>query len=167
MTDSVVPAPCAGGAPNLPGQPGFVERRQRPTPMVSRFTFLGGRRREYAGEEGYVDVYSHRSAVLVLLFFGLTVFDAMATVYYIDHVQGSEWNPIADWLLQQGRLVFVLGKGIPTALLLLFVMIHKNFRYGRLALLIGFGFYLLLGIYHLVLQAMTLAFDAGYFLGLA
>jgi hypothetical protein len=158
-------APRAGLGPNLPGNPVFVERRKRPTPMLSRFTFHGGRRRAHPGEEGYVDLYSRRASVLVLLFFALTVFDAMATVFYIDHIQGSEWNPIADWLLRQGRMVFVLGKGIPTAILLLFVMIHKNFRYGRLALLIGFGFYLLLGIYHLVLQAMSLAIDAGFYLG--
>jgi len=165
LTDPVVPVSAGHAAPTLPGQPGFVERRSRPTPMVSRYTFLGGRRREHPGEEGYVDLYSRRSAALVLLFFGLTVFDAIATVYYIDHVHGSEWNPIADWLLQQGRIVFVLGKGIPTALLLLFVMLHKNFRYGRLALLIGFGFYLLLGLYHLVLQVIALAIDAGYHFG--
>jgi len=124
--------------------------------MVSRYTFLGGRRGG-AVEEGYVDVYSPRAAALVLLFFGLTVFDAIATVYYIDHVHGSEWNPIADWLLRQGRIFFVLGKGVPTGLLLLFVMVHKNYRYGRVALTIGFAFYLLLGIYHVVLQVMAVA----------
>lgn len=163
MTDSA--SPNRSGAPNVPGTPGFVERRQRATPMVSRHTFVGGRRRETAGGEGYVDVYSKRSAVLVLLFFGLTVFDAIATVYYIDHVRGSEWNPIADWLLRQGRLWFMLGKGLPTALLLLFVMIHKNFRYGRIALLLGFSFYLLLGMYHVVLQSLALAIDFGISLG--
>lgn len=132
--------------------------------MFSRHTLFGGRRR--GGEqEGYVDLYSPRSAALVLLFFGLTVFDAIATVYYIDHVHGSEWNPIADWLLRQGRIFFVLGKGVPTAVLLLFVTIHKNFRYGRTALLLGFSFYLLLGIYHVFLQAMALAIDAGFVLG--
>ena len=127
--------------------------------MVSRYTFLGGRRRG-AVEEGYVDVYSPRAATLVLLFFGLTVFDAIATVYYIDHVHGSEWNPIADWLLQQGRILFVLGKGVPTGLLLLFVMVHKNYRYGRVALTLGFAFYLLLGIYHVVLQLLAVV-DGG------
>lgn len=156
---------AAGATANTPGGPEFVERRQRPTPMLSRHTFFGGRRRGASDFEGYIDLYSRRSAALVLLFFGLTVFDAIATVYYIDHVHGSEWNPIADFLLRQGRIVFVLGKGLPTALMLLFVMVHKNFRYGRVALLLGFGFYLLLGIYHVVLQSLALAIDAGCFVG--
>ncbi len=147
-----------------------MERRRRPTPMVSRFSFFGGRRGSHLAnrpDESYVDVYDLRSAILVLVFFGLTVFDAIATVYYIDHVHGSEWNPIADWLLQQGRIIFVLGKGVPTALLLLFVMIHKNYRYGRVALTIGFGFYFLLSVYHVVLQVYALALEAGHFHPLA
>lgn len=154
-------APAAG---NVPGSPGFVERRRRPTPMLSRYTFVGGRRGgdgDPVPDESYVDQYDRRLALLVLAFFGLTVFDAIATVYYIDHIHGSEWNPIADWLLQQGRTVFVLGKGVPTALLLLFVMIHKNFRYGRVALTIGFGFYFALGIYHVLLQGHALAGELG------
>ena len=149
--------------PNLPGTPGFVERRKRRTPMVSRYTFFGGRRRDFLSEDdardAYVDVYDRRLAMLVLVFFALTMFDAIATVYYIDHAHGSEANPIADWMLRQGRPYFVLAKGLPTALLLLFVMIHKNFRYGRLALALGFGFYFLLGIYHVTLQVLACLLD--------
>ena len=143
--------------------PGFVERRQRPTPMVSRFTFFGGKRKQSRSPEEshdtYVDVYDSRLVVLVLVFFALTIFDAIATVYYIDHARGTEANPIADWMLRQGRPFFVMAKGVPTALLLLFVMIHKNFRYGRLALAIGFGFYFLLGIYHVTLQVLACLLD--------
>jgi hypothetical protein len=158
---STTPNPAAS---NLPGTPGFVERRRRPTPMVSKYTFFGGRRREFRSEEesrdAYVDVYDRRLAALVLVFFALTMFDAVATVYYIDHAHGSEANPIADWMLRQGRPYFVLAKGLPTALLLLFVMIHKNFRYGRLALAVGFGFYFLLGIYHVTLQVLACFLDS-------
>lgn len=142
--------------------PGFVDRRRRPTPMLSRYSFFGGRRRSFQStidaEDSYVDVYNSRLVTLVLVFFALTVFDAIATVYYIDHVHGSEWNPIADWMLKRGRLFFVLAKGIPTGLMLLFVMIHKNFRYGRIALAIGFAFYFLLGIYHVFLQTASWIF---------
>jgi hypothetical protein len=124
--------------------------------MLSRYTLRGGRRRAFArhgeAEDRYVDLYEAPTAILLLVFFGLTMFDALATVYYIDHVHGTEFNPIAQWMLDRGRLYFVLAKGIPTMLLLLFVMIHKNFRYGRIALGIGFLFYLLLAWYHLFLQ---------------
>jgi hypothetical protein len=92
----------------------------------------------------------------VLVFFALTVFDAVATVYYIDHVNGSEFNPIAQWMLDRGRVFFVFAKGVPTMLMLLFVMVHKNFRYGRAALAAGFTFYLALACYHLFLQVHAL-----------
>ena len=138
--------------------------------MVSRFTFFGGKRKQARSPEEtrdtYVDVYDSRLVVLVLVFFGLTVFDAIATVYYIDHARGTEANPIADWMLRQGRPFFVVAKGVPTLLLLLFVMIHKNFRYGRLALAIGFGFYFLLGIYHVALQVLAVLAENGMLLTL-
>lgn len=149
--------------------PGFVDRRRRPTPMVSRYTFFGGRRRTFPSsndaEDSYVDLYGSRLVTLVLVFFALTIFDAIATVYYIDHVHGTEWNPIADWMLRRGRVFFVLAKGIPTGLMLLFVMIHKNFRYGRIALAIGFAFYFLLGLYHVFLQTTAWFFAKGGALG--
>jgi len=160
--------PDANDAANVPGTPGFVERRRRPTPMLSRYSFVGGRRRQFLSSEdsqdAYVDVYDRKLATLVLVFFALTIFDAVATVYYVDHAKGSEANPIAEWMLRKGRPWFVLAKGIPTALLILFVMIHKNFRYGRLALAIGFGFYFLLGIYHVTLQVMACLIESGVLL---
>jgi len=123
--------------------------------MLSRYTFFGGRRASSAGEGSYVDRYSSLAAGLVLVFFGLTVFDTVATVYYIDCVHGTEFNPIAQWMLDRGRLFFVFAKGAPTLLLLLFVIMHRHFRYGRLALSLGFGFYFLLAIYHLALQVQA------------
>lgn len=167
MPDALPPTPspqdAAAGAP-------AVDRRKRPTPMLSRYSFVGGRRRDFRssveGQDSYVDVYDQPLASLVLVFFALTMFDAIATVYYIDHAHGSEWNPLAAWMLEQGRLFFVLAKGVPTAVLLLFVMIHKNFRYGRIALTIGFGFYFLLGIYHVTLQLLACLFESGALLAL-
>ncbi len=135
--------------------------------MLSRYSFVGGRRAAFpsaaASADAYVDAYDRRLAALVVVFFALTIFDAVATVYYIDHAHGSEWNPLADWMLRQGRPFFVLAKGVPTALLLLFVMIHKNFRYGRMALAVGFGFYFLLAIYHVVLQVAACVIESGLF----
>ena len=120
--------------------------------MLSRYTFFGGRRRSGGA---YVDIYPLRTAIVILVFFALTVFDAVATVYYIDHVRGTEANPIAQWMLDRGRMFFVFAKGVPTMLLLLFVLLHKNFRYGRAALAVGFSFYFLLTGYHVLLQILA------------
>ncbi len=161
----VVPASENGNPIPAGGRP-RNERRKSPTPMLSRFSLLGGQRADVpAGQKegAYVDRYDLRLVVLILVFFTLTVFDAVATVYYIDHVKGTEANPIACWMLEQGRVFFVFAKGVPTALLLLFVMVHKNFRYGRIALIIGFAFYLALAFYHVLLQwkAFQLATSGG------
>lgn len=127
--------------------------------MLSRYTFFGGRRRggrrEGETENSYVDVYSPRLVALLLVFFGLTVLDSVATLVYLGK-GGQELNPVAQWMIDQGAVFFVVAKGVLSGICLLFVMLHKNFRPARKALALGFAFYLLLGLYHLVLQVRAL-----------
>ena len=155
----------ADNSPPESDRPGGVfpkrgpDRRQRPTPMLSRYSFVGGRRqagrRTGETENLYVDVYSPRLVLLLLLFFALTVLDSVSTLVYLGK-GGQELNPIAQWLIDQGGMFFVLAKGIVSGLCLLFVMLHKTFRPARVALAIGFAFYFALAGYHLVLQVMAL-----------
>lgn len=127
--------------------------------MVSRHTFFGGRRvagrRSGETENAYVDVYKPRLVALLLLFFSLTVIDSVSTLIYLGK-GGRELNPLAQWLIDQGGTFFVMAKGIVSGLCLLFVMLHKNFSAARVALAVGFAFYLLLAAYHLVLQIAAL-----------
>jgi hypothetical protein len=140
-------------------RPRGPDRRQRATPMLSRYTFHGGRRkggrRDGEVENIYVDVYSPMLVGLLVVFFALTVIDSVSTLIYLGK-GGQELNPIAQWMIDQGPLFFVLAKGILSGLCLLFVMLHKTFKPARLALGVGFAFYFLLGGYHLVLQIMAL-----------
>ncbi len=146
-------------AANPTARPRGPDRRKRPTPMISRYTFFGGRRvgarRQGETEGSYVDVYSPRLVWLLLFFFALTVIDSVSTLVYLGK-GGRELNPIAQMMIDQGNTFFVLGKGLLSGLCLLFVMLHKNFRPARAALAVGFTFYFLLGVYHLVLQVMAL-----------
>lgn len=127
--------------------------------MVSRYTFFGGRRtsgrRSGETENIYVDVYSVRLVLLLLLFFALTVLDSVSTLVYLGK-GGRELNPIAQWMIDQGGSFFVLAKGVLSGLCLLFVMLHKTFRPARVALAVGFAFYFALAGYHLVLQILAL-----------
>ncbi|MFT7462856.1 MAG: hypothetical protein ACI9EF_001198 [Pseudohongiellaceae bacterium] len=68
---------------------------------------------------------------------------------------GREMNPVAQWMIDQGPTFFVLMKGVLSGACLMFVMLHKNFKAARTALGVGFAFYFLLGVYHLVLQIMA------------
>ena len=140
-------------------RPRGPDRRKRPTPMISKYTFFGGRRksgrRDGETENVYVDVYSPKLVALLLLFFALTVVDSVSTLIYLGK-GGRELNPIAQWMIDQGSVFFVVLKGVLSGVCLLFVMLHKNFRPARTALAVGFTFYLLLGLYHLVLQIQAL-----------
>jgi len=135
------------------------DRRSRPTPGMSRFTFGRGRRfnprrtEEVAG--AYVDLYSGRLVVFLLIFFFLTVLDSVSTLIYLDK-GGREFNPIAQWMIDQGDHFFILLKGSMTAVCILFIMMHKNFKYSRVAICTGFLFYFLLTIYHIILQIKAL-----------
>ncbi len=127
--------------------------------MMSRYTFFGGQRRTgrrvEERENVYVDVYSPALVMLLLIFFALTVVDSVSTLVYLGK-GGRELNPIAQWMIDQGSTFFVLLKGILSGVCLVFVMLHKNFRPARMALGVGFAFYTLLGLYHLVLQIRAL-----------
>jgi hypothetical protein len=92
---------------------------------------------------------------LLLLFFALTVLDSVSTLVYLGK-GGHELNPVAQWMINQGPMFFVVTKGVVSGLCLLFVMLHKTFRPARVALAIGFAFYFALGSYHLVLQVLAL-----------
>jgi Domain of unknown function (DUF5658) len=157
--ESLDSPPSPSERPGSVFPPRGPDRRQRQTPMLSRYSFFRGRRaagrRTGEIENVYVDVYSPRLVLLLLLFFALTVLDSVSTLIYLGK-GGQELNPIAQWLIDQGSLFFVLTKGIVSGLCLLFVMLHKTFRPARVALGIGFAFYFALAAYHLVLQVMAL-----------
>ena len=134
------------------------DRRKRPTPPLSRYTFFGGRRfahrREGEREGAYVDLYSQRLVLFLLFFFVLTVIDSVSTLIYLDK-GGRELNPLAQWMIDRGDTFFILCKGGLTAICLIFVMIHKNFKYSRIAIFVGFSFYFVLALYHMMLQLKT------------
>ena len=144
------PTPGSSGASEERRVPG-IDRRRRPTPFLSHYALWGGRRhrarRSREGEAAYVDLYEPRLVLFLLVFFVLTVIDSVSTVAFIQ-MGGRELNPVARWMLDHGPRFFVVMKGVLTALLILFAMMHKNFRHSRYALAVAFGFYFLLAMYH-------------------
>lgn len=150
-----------GSETSAPGDAGsepqrkVEDRRRQATPMLSKHSLFGGRRRaprrNHEHEGSFIDVYSPRLVMLITFFFFLTVLDSVSTVIYLRK-GGTELNPVAQWMLDQGEIEFILIKGTLTAMCALFVLLHKNFRYAKGAIGIGFGFYFALAIYHIVLQ---------------
>jgi len=125
------------GMPNSPaGEPRrlLADRRRRPTPMFSRYTFSGGRRRASRRAEDSRAIYVDRlgqgiSLALVGIFF-FHCLDAMFTLAHLAR-GGRELNPLMDALIQVGPSVFVSAKLAIAGIGLLFLGIHKNFPLVR------------------------------------
>jgi hypothetical protein len=130
------------------------DRRRTPTPRFSLYALFGGRRtqvrREGEREGTFVDRY-RRGVVLLIAWTALM--NAGDSTFTLIHLQsgGIELNPVAEFLLQTGRVGFVLTKAFFITLALLVLVLHKNFVLARWGLFVAAGTYTLLNVYHLSL----------------
>ncbi|MBI5362917.1 MAG: hypothetical protein HZA53_07035 [Planctomycetes bacterium] len=131
-----------------------ADRRHRPTPRLSRRSFLGGRRRrarrEGEGEHAFVDLYSVKLLLILLWIALMNVADSFFTLVHLQH-GGTEVNPVAGMMLQTGLTSFVVLKSALIGLALLVLCVHKNFHLARLGLWVAAIAYTLLFAYHLSL----------------
>jgi len=133
-----------------------ADRRARPT---SPFAALSGWQRRRQGRrsqdrEIYVDAFTRRDAALIVVIFALNLLDAGFTLLILEQ-GGSEANPFMAVLLELGDAAFLWQKCFVVGLWLLFLIVHKNFRFARMGLWTLFVLYSGLFGYHLVLQALV------------
>ena len=119
---------------------GGSDRRRRPTPMVSRYTFVGGRRRTARREEDrkrhvFVDLYSTRLMVAVVALATLSIVDAFFTLALVKEQVVVEANPIMAYYLSLGDSSFLAVKILITILSITVFCLCKNFRVVRVSLL--------------------------------
>ena len=150
-----LPIDDAAGAPEaVAARPRGPDRRTRPTPRFSRFTFTGGRRRGIRRDEeregSYVDAYEPRLLAALLWIALMNTGDSFFTLVHLQN-GGVEVNPVAGMLLETGRTGFVVLKSTVIAAALCVLCIHKNFHLARVGLWAAAGGYTLLTIYHLSL----------------
>jgi len=130
------------------------DRRARPTPRFSRYTFFGGRRRRPRREdelEGtFIDRYSPRASLAVLWVALMNVGDSFFTLVHLQ-AGGVEVNPVAAQLLRAGRFGFVFTKSTLVAAALLVLVLHKNFPMARIGIWVSALAYTVLNVYHLTL----------------
>ena len=131
------------------------DRRKRPTPFLSRYSFLGGRRqaggrRPGENQEVFVDRYPLWTWVLLTTFLVLNLLDAHFTLIYLQR-GGEEANPIAVKLLYAGMGTFIGVKAIGVGLGSLVFCILNNFRNARIGVVLALGFYQALLLYHMSL----------------
>ena len=146
MSDSMLQAERRGGP----------DRRNGPTPILSRYTVFGRRgmfRRQVEGRNAYVDRYSGWMMAALVAIMVLCVLDALFTLLYLQR-GGSEMNPIMAAAIGMGVVPFLAIKNGLTILGVLFLCLHKNFRHVTPVIGGVLGLYLLLLMYHLYLTTI-------------
>lgn len=131
------------------------DRRKRPTPRFSRFTWFGGMRRSGGRRPGesegaFVDQYSGRLVFAMALVAVLNSLDSFFTLLHLQ-AGGIELNPVAESMLRTGRLSFVLLKALLIIVPLAVLTMHKNFKLARVGIWSAAGAYGVLVLYHLSL----------------
>lgn len=131
-----------------------TDRRDRPTPRLSPWSFVGGRRTEPRRieelEGSFVDIYGSGLLFAILWVALMNSADSFFTIIHLQN-GGEEANPLAGWLLLTGRVSFVLIKSAIISLSLLVLCVHKNFHLARLGLWTAAVAYTCLLCYHLAL----------------
>ncbi|MDX1763745.1 MAG: DUF5658 family protein [bacterium] len=133
------------------------DRRKKPTPMFSRYILIG-RRQANRGlgdrkQNYYVDRYSPKLLIALLLIVILSLLDAIYTYHYVN-LGGSEANPLMDFFLKLGGPAFFIYKYVVTAMGIFFLCLHKNFRFVQTIIVLILVLYVSLMFYHVsILQA--------------
>ncbi len=107
------------------------DRRKRPTPFISKYSFAGGRRKTIRREEDkkkyvFVDLYSTRLFIILLVLSTLSIADSYFTLALIKGNLAIEINPIMAFFLEQGSAPFVFTKFVFTTIPLFILCICKN-----------------------------------------
>lgn len=134
-----------------------VDRRGVPTPIFGRFLFRGGRirgRREGESRNSYFDLIPRKNVILGLTILVLNLLDALFTLVIVGTDLTREANPLARWILEAGTGWFLFSKAAVVALCILFLALHRTFRFVIPAMWALCTFYSVLLAYHLHLLSL-------------
>jgi hypothetical protein len=110
------------------------DRRKRPTPGLSQYTFFGRRKtiRRKADEQegGYVDRYSSSLFFFLVVIVGLNVLDAFLTLLILD-LKGWEANPVVQSVIDLYGTEFWVWKFFIVSVSLALLCLHSRFRLVR------------------------------------
>jgi hypothetical protein len=138
------------------------DRRQRPTPIFSRYALFGGRRRTVRRDDeregAFVDVHGPRILLMTVSIVALNLLDAWFTLLFLSH-GGQELNPMVQLVLDMGGhpWPFLLLKTVGIGCLCAFLVLTKNFRSARFGLwFVLVGYSVLLAWHFYLLQWLHL-----------
>ena len=130
------------------------DRRKRPTPGLSRYTFFGRRkmmRRKADWQKGgYVDRYSSILFFFLISIIGLNVLDAFFTLMILD-LKGWEANPVVQSVINLYGTKFWIWKFSIVSISLALLCLHSRFRLVR-ELIVAVGcLYFMVVVYQIFL----------------
>lgn len=127
------------------------DRRKRPTPLLSRYTFIGRRRAARRTDERYnyyVDRLGGKVWIIIVIIILFSITDSLFTLHFLE--KGfREVNPLMNVAILIGEPVFILSKYIFTIIGILVLGLHKNFRFVKELMALIITFYILLNTYHI------------------
>lgn len=134
------------------------DRRKKATPIMSRYSFFRGRRREARRSEDrrdgyYVDRYGSVAFVLFIMVVALNAADALLA-FVMLHALGDIDNPLIAFIRQMGGETFIVGVFLVGSLCALLLFLHKNFWVARVAI----GAVILLQIITISTQVVIILF---------
>jgi hypothetical protein len=107
------------------------DRREQPTPAISRYTFFGRRedfrRKAEQQKGGYVDQYSSVLFFFLVLIVGLNILDAFFTLMILD-LKGWEANPVVRSVINLYGTEFWIWKFSIVSFSLALLCLHSRFR---------------------------------------
>lgn len=116
-----------------------------------------GRRKNDNGI-GYVDYSSRGIRLEIMSVLILSLADGVMTGAQIQAGRITEANPLMGLVIARGGIYCFLGSKIAlTAIPMVFLLFHQNWRLARVAIRICLGIYILIVVYHLILLLRLLA----------
>jgi len=132
----------------------LIDRRKKPTPRWSWFTFFGRRRifrrKSDQDKAGYVDRYSPILLFLLALILGLNIFDSLFTMIILD-LGGKQSNPFVRSFIELHGDMFWVWRFVIASIALVLLYLHRGFiRVRRMIIAIGL-IYMVIVIYQMYL----------------
>lgn len=132
------------------------DRRRCPTSVISRYALFGGQRKVVRREEDkkthlFVDLYSTRLLIAIILLLCLSSLDAFLTLSLLEKGKVMEANPVMAYVLNFGIMPFTIIKFLITSVALIILCVFKNVYITRVSLPIAIKIYFAVIVYELYL----------------
>ena len=131
-----------------------TDRRVKPTPFLSKYTFRGGRRRAVRRKHDrrkhiFFDLYDTRLFIAIFALLIMNVMDGYLTLLLISENIIVEANPFMAFCLDYGHVPFFWVKYALMTVSLIIFCILRSFRFSNIALACSITLYASVLLYQL------------------